>query len=99
MSTYHDEDDFVKISIKGKNIPILNVHDIEVKILKDLVIGVDINSFEIESLLYLWDSPTYTVQSLRVMFKACLVKTHDGVLLHHARLMSDNTTKYLFIGT
>ncbi|OOZ35807.1 hypothetical protein, partial [Solemya elarraichensis gill symbiont] len=40
------------------------------------------------------DQPQYKVELLDVVFKACMIKIDEGVLLSHARIFEDKTAKY-----
>ncbi|KHF23990.1 hypothetical protein [Solemya velum gill symbiont] len=40
------------------------------------------------------DAPSYKVELLDVVFKACMIKIDEGVLLSHANIFEDRTAKY-----
>lgn len=39
-------------------------------------------------------SPSYNLQLLDVSFKACMIKVDSGILIKHAEILKDKTTKY-----
>jgi hypothetical protein len=44
-------------------------------------------------------SPSYRVELIDVLFKACMIKVDSGVLINHAEILKETTAKYPLIRT